>query len=304
MKILISGSTGLVGSAAMSVLGDAGHQMVRLTRQSTELGPDAGDVVRWDPAAGSIDVTALEGLDAVVHLAGENIAAGRWTAAMKERIRASRVDGTKLLCESLAKLDAKPKTLVCASAIGYYGNRGDEIMVEDSPPSDDFLGEVCQAWEAAADAARDAGIRVVHLRIGVVLSSRGGALRKMLLPFKMCAGGIVGSGKQWWSWVSIHDLVGAIQHALENEQLAGPVNTVSPNTVTNREFTKTLGKVLHRPTIVPMPAFAVKLAFGEMGEELLLASTRVTPQRLLESGYEFRFPELGAALAHVIETGT
>lgn len=296
MNILVSGSSGLVGSALVPFLTTGGHRVLRLVRGS------AGgiDEVAWNPSAGTIDATKLEGLDAVVHLAGENIATGRWNAAKKARIHDSRVRGTRVLCEALATLTNKPRVLVCASAIGYYGHRGDEVLTENSPPGSSFLCQVCRDWEAATDPARQAGIRVVNLRIGVVLTPRGGALAKMLLPFKLCAGGIVGSGRQFWSWIAIDDLVGAIHHAITHDGLSGPVNAVAPEPTTNREFTKTLGRVLGRPTIFPMPAFVVRFMFGEMGEELLLASTRVVPQRLLESGYQYRAPTLEFALRHLL----
>lgn len=296
MNVLVTGSTGLVGSALIPFLTTGGHRVQRLVRGAAS----GNDEIVWDPNSGEVDAHKLEGLDAVVHLAGENIATGRWDSAKKARIRDSRVGGTRVLCESLSRLDRRPKVLVCASAIGYYGDRGDEVLTEGSLPGTSFLCEVCRDWEAACEPARQAGIRVVNLRIGVVLTPRGGALHKMLLPFKLCAGGVVGSGRQFWSWVAIDDVVGAIHHAITNESLSGSVNCVAPQSVMNHDFTKTLGRVLHRPTLFPMPAFVVKLAFGEMGEELLLASTRVVPQRLEESGYEFRFPSLDAALRHLL----
>ncbi len=296
MNVLVSGSTGLVGSAVVPFLTTGGHRVLRLVRGKSG-GPDE---VAWDPAGGTIDAAQLEGVDAVVHLAGENIATGRWNAAKKARIRDSRVNGTRVLCDALAKLKQKPRVLVCASAIGFYGHRGDDEMTETSSPGDSFLSQVCRDWELATESARQAGIRVVNLRIGVVLTPRGGALEKMLLPFKLCAGGIVGSGKQVWSWIAIDDVVGAIHHSLVRVDLAGPINAVSPQPVTNRDFTKTLGRVLGRPTIFPMPAFAVRLAFGEMGEELLLGSTRVVPTWLQQSGYEYRCPTLEGALRHLL----
>jgi len=292
MKILVSGSTGLVGSALVPFLLTGGHQVARLVRSQ----PTAGGEVPWDPAAGRLEATNLEGLDAVVHLAGERIT-GRWTAAKKARIRSSRVQGTRLLAETLAR---PPKTLVCASAIGYYGHRGDELLREESPPGAGFLAEVCREWEAAARPAAEKGIRVVQLRIGVVLSAAGGALALMLTPFKLGLGGRVGTGQQYMSWIALDDLAGIIQHALANESLRGPVNAVAPRAITNREFTKTLGRVLGRPTIFPMPAFAARLAFGQMADELLLASARVEPTRLIASGYKFRTPELEAALRHLL----
>lgn len=295
MKVAVTGATGLVGSALVPVLATAGHEVVRLVRAM----PTAGGDIHWDPAAGRLDAASLEGLDAVVHLAGERIT-GRWTAAKKARIRSSRVQGTRLLAETLARLTRPPKALVCASAVGYYGERGTEVVREESPPGAGFLAEVCREWEAAARPAAEKGIRVVHLRIGVVLSAAGGALALMLTPFKLGLGGRVGSGRQYMSWIAIDDLAGIIPHALTNESLRGPVNAVAPQPVTNLEFTKTLGRVLGRPTIFPMPAFAARLAFGEMADELLLASTRVEPARLIASGYKFRAPELEAALRRLL----
>lgn len=299
MKILVSGSTGFVGSALVPFLSSGGHEVVRLMRPQSGKGP-AGAVVEWDPAAERLEPAALEGMDAVVHLAGENIAAARWTADRKAQIRQSRVRGTRLLASALAQLRRPPRTLVCASAVGYYGNRGDERLTEDSPPGKDFLAEVCQEWEVAAKPAQDKGIRVVYLRIGMVLSPAGGALAKMLTPFRMGVGGIIGSGRQFMSWVALDDLLGIVQHVLRQETLSGPVNAVAPNPVTNREFTKTLGKVLGRPTLFPMPAAAARLAFGEMADALLLSSSRVEPQRLLTSGYRFRYPTLEEALRHLL----
>lgn len=298
MKVLISGSTGLVGSALCTALVNGGHEISRLVRESPR---SRQPEISWNPAKGAIDAGKLEGFNAVVHLAGENIASGRWTDAQKERIRSSRVESTRLLCDALARLKDKPKVLVCASAIGFYGNRGDEVVDESSSPGKDmFLVEVCKEWESATEPARAAGIRVVNLRFGVILSPNGGALAKMLLPFKMGAGGILGDGKQFMSWIALDDAVGAIQHCLATDSLSGPVNGVAPQAVTNREFTKTLGKVLFRPTIFPMPAFAARLAFGQMADELLLASTYVRPTRLLESKYAFRYPQLEGALRHVL----
>lgn len=294
MKVLVTGSTGFIGSALVTALTGAGHQVTRLVRK-----PAGAGEVRWDPASSVIDAGGLEGHDAVVHLAGENIA-GRWTPAKKQRIRSSRVDGTRLLAEALAKLSRRPHALVCASAIGYYGDRGEEKLREDSSPGKGFLAETCVAWEAAAKPAVNAGLRVVHVRIGVVLHPAGGALKQMLLPFKLGLGGVIGSGRQYMSWIALDDLIGIFQHALANDSLRGPANAVVPNPATNREFTQTLGKVLSRPTIFPMPAFAARLAFGEMADELLLASTRVEPARLAASGYGFAYPQLEAALRHLL----
>ncbi len=243
--------------------------------------------------------SALEGVDAVVHLAGENIAE-RWTAAKKARIRDSRVKGTQLLCETLTRLSSPPKVLVSASAIGYYGDRGEETLTDDSPPGRGFLPEVCRAWEAATEPARQQGLRVVQLRLGVVLSVAGGALAKMLPPFRLGLGGVLGSGRQYMSWIALDDVVGTLQHAVVTDALQGPTNAVAPRAVTNQEFTKTLGKVLGRPTAMPLPAFAARLMFGEMADELLLASARVQPTKLLASGYQFRYPELAEALRHLL----
>ncbi|MDA2912804.1 TIGR01777 family oxidoreductase [Acidobacteriia bacterium AH_259_A11_L15] len=294
MKIGVSGSTGLVGSALVPFLTTSGHQVVRLVRSK----PNPGEVY-WSPGEGRLDASGLEGLEAVVHLAGENIT-GRWTPAKKARIRESRVQGTQLLAGSLAELPQPPKVLVCASAIGYYGDRGEEVLQEASPPGSNFLAEVCQAWEAASQPASQKGIRVVSLRIGVVLSARGGALGQMLLPFKLGVGGKIGSGRQYLSWIAIDDLVGVIHHALTTDSLQGPVNTVAPQTVTNLEFTKTLGRVLGRPTLFPLPAFAARWVFGQMADELLLASARVEPARLKASGYVFRTPDLEGALRRLL----
>jgi len=297
MKILISGSSGLVGRALVPHLTKGGHQVVRLVRAPPAPGEAA---VFWDPDAGTLDAAPLEGFDAVIHLAGEGIAAGRWTEAKKARIRDSRVKGTALLAGRIERLSRPPGVLLCASAIGYYGDRGDEVLKEDSPPGKDFLAGVCQAWEAAADPAARIGVRVVRHRIGVILSPNGGALAKMLLPFKLGLGGRIGDGRQFMSWIAIDDVVGALDHALATKLLRGPVNTVSPNPVTNAEFTATLGRVLRRPTIFPMPAFAARLAFGEMADALLLSSQRVVPERLMTSGYRFRYPDLEAALRHLL----
>jgi len=299
MKIAIGGSTGMVGSSLVSFLTTGGHDVARLYRSGPSLNDGTTNIV-WDPSKGTIDAAALEGMDAVVHLGGHNIAHGRWTDRMKRLIRDSRVNSTTLLAKTLAGLANPPKVFVCASAIGFYGDRGQEVMTEESEPGPSFLSETCREWEEATAAAHDAGIRVVNLRIGVVLSPKGGALNKMLLPFKMGGGGVIGDGKQWMSWVCLDDLPRIILHAIQTESLSGAVNATAPGTVDNREFTKTLGRVLKRPTIIPMPAFVVKLAFGEMGKELLLGSTKTVPNRLQESGYEFAFPELEPALRHLL----
>ena len=241
-----------------------------------------------------------KGVDAVVHLAGENIAEGRWTAERKAALHASRVGPTRLLCETLAGLKQPPQVLVSSSAVGYYGDRGEARLDETSPPADDFLGRLARAWEDATQPAAQAGIRVVRLRTGIVLTPEGGALGKMLLPFKAGIGGVLGSGRQYMSWIAIDDLVGVIHFAATHAALAGPVNAVAPTPVTNREFTKTLGRVLGRPTIAPAPAFALRLAFGEMADAALLGSTRVEPSRLRAAGYRFRFEDLETALRHLL----
>ena len=301
MKILVSGSTGLVGSALLPVLRSAGHEVIRLVRSSSAPSGPGDSTVQWNPETGELDGGRLEGIEAVVHLAGENIAARRWSAAQKARIRDSRVQGTALLSDRLANLAQPPATLVAASAIGYYGDRGDELLNEDSSSGNDFLSEVCRQWEAASQPAAEKGIRVVRLRLGIVLSPRGGALAKMLLPFKLGAGGKIGAGQQYMSWIALDDAVGALCHALTDSNLSGPVNAVAPNPATNLEFTKTLGRVLSRPTLFPMPALAARIAFGEMAEALLLAGTRVEPRRLAGSGYSFQYPRLEAALRHLLD---
>lgn len=295
MRILVSGSTGLVGSDLVLFLTNAGHQVSRLVRSGNSSGS-----VRWDPETGTIDRSGLEGIDAVVHLAGENIAAGRWTAAKKARIRDSRVKGTRLLSESIAGMARPPRVLVSASAIGYYGDRGDEVLREESPPGSGFLPEVCRQWEAATNPATRKGIRVVHLRTGLVLSGKGGALAKMLLPFKMGVGGKIGSGRQYMSWITLDDHCAVILHCIQAGTLQGPVNAVSPSPVTNLEFTKTLGRVLSRPTIFPLPAVAARIALGEMADDLLLASTRVEPSKLVASRFGFRYRDLEPALRFVL----
>jgi len=288
----------MVGTALTKVLQGRQLAVVPLVRQTR--GGSATEIA-WDPMAGKIDSSRLEGVDAVVHLAGENIASGRWNAARKQRIRDSRVFGTQLLCETLAKLKAKPRVLVSASATGFYGDRRDAILGEEAGPGQGFLSDVCCEWEQATVAAEKAGIRVVHLRIGVVLSTKGGALKKMLTPFRLGVGGRIGSGGQYWSWISLDDLVGAIVHCLDHDDLSGPVNAVSPEPLTNREFTAVLAKALHRPGCMPMPAFAARLVLGEMADALLLASTRVAPLKLRESGYQFHHATLAQALAELLK---
>ena len=295
MKILVTGASGLVGSALVPLLAGGGHEVARLVRSV----PGAGDI-RWDPDAGVLEARALEGFDGVVHLAGENIASGRWNAAKKRRIKESRVRGTRLLAEALAGLERPPRVLVSASAVGFYGDRGDEELTERSPAGSGFLSDVCREWEAATEAAEGKGIRVVHARLGVVLSRDGGALGKMLTPFRLGAGGIVGNGRQYMSWMTLDDTAAGLGHLLATETVSGPVNVVAPVPVTNREFTSTLGRVLRRPTVFPLPGFVARVVFGEMADALLLASTRVQPAGLLDSGYAFRHGSLEEGLRHVL----
>jgi hypothetical protein len=296
MKIAVTGASGLIGGALVPFLTTGGHEVRRLVRRA----PQSEDEIRWDPAEEEIDAAALEGVDAVVHLSGENVAGGRWTEARKARIRSSRIDSTRTLARALASAKKKPKVLVSASAIGHYGDHGDEWVTESSPPADDFLARLAVDWEAAAAPAAAAGIRVAHPRIGLVLSPAGGALGKLLLPFRLGLGGVVGPGTQYMSWVAIDDVLAALHHVLVNEEVSGPFNLVAPAPVTNREFTKTLGRVLGRPTVAAVPAFALKAVLGQMAEATLLASTRVRPDRLLSSGYRFRFPGLEGALRHLL----
>jgi uncharacterized protein len=292
MKILVSGSHGLVGSALIASLRSSDQEVLALVRTA----PKNRSEIEWHPNQESLQQPALEGMDTVVHLAGESIAEGRWSDEKKRRIRESRVKGTALLSEALANLEHPPRVFICASAIGYYGNRGDELLIETSKPGNNFLAEVCVAWERATMPAAEKGIRVVNARFGVILSSDGGALKKMLPPFQMGLGGRVGDGKQWMSWIALEDVIRSLEFCLAKESLKGPVNFVAPNPVTNAEFTKTLGKALSRPTIFPVPAFAVRLAFGEMADALLLASQRVKPAELEQKAFKFTNPELSQAL--------
>jgi uncharacterized protein (TIGR01777 family) len=296
MNILVSGSHGLIGSALLPALRAKGQTVIRLVRAPSS----PADGVPWDPARGSIDAARLAGLDAVIHLAGEDISGGRWTPERKARIRDSRVRGTRLLAESLGGLPRPPRVLLSASAVGYYGHRGDMVLREEDPPGTGFLADLCREWEAAAEPARRAGIRVVYLRTGVVLSPAGGALAKILPIFRLGLGGPIGSGRQYMSWISIDDVVGALQHLLADGSLAGAVNLVAPGPVTNAEFTRALGQALSRPTMIPVPAGALRALFGEMADDALLSSTRAEPGRLLASGYAFHFPEVGGALRHLL----
>ena len=297
MRVLVSGATGLIGSALGKELEDDGHRVIALSRSKAS----SDDVIRWDPSSGRIDASRLEGLDAVVHLAGEDIF-GRWTEEKKRKILDSRVQGTRLLAETVASLSEKPQVMVCASGINYYGDRGNELLREESESGNAFLAEVVKEWEAAAEPAREAGIRrVANLRFGVVLSTEGGALGTTLSIFRLGGGGKIGSGRQWWSWVALDDVVGALVHAIENDSVEGPVNVVAPNPLTNEEYTKVLGDVLNRPTLLSVPAPAIRAVLGQLADELPLASIRVEPAKLKESGYEFRYPELEGALRHLLD---
>jgi uncharacterized protein (TIGR01777 family) len=297
MKISVTGASGLVGTALSPALESAGHEVYRLVRSAPNI--TAGEI-NWNPDEGTIDAASLEGMDAVIHLAGENVSEGRWTDEKKRRIRESRSKGTRLLSETLAQLKKKPRTLLSASATGFYGDRGDEVLTEQSASGRDFLAEVCREWELATQPAAQSGIRVANLRFGVILTTRGGALKKMLTPFKLGVGGKIGSGEQYMSWITLDDAVGAILFALETENLRGPINVVSPHAVTNLEFTKTLGRTLSRPTIFSVPSFAARLAFGEVADALLLSSARVEPLRLKEAGYQFKYPQLESAMHHIV----
>jgi uncharacterized protein len=293
-KILVSGGSGLIGAALLPSLKSSGWSVVQLVRGQT-----AGEGrIAWDPAK-PLAPRIVSGFDAVIHLAGESIF-GRWTEAKKAKIINSRVDGTLHLSQALAQAEEKPKVFISGSAIGYYGNRGDELLREESAPGTRFLAQVAEKWEEATMPAVQADIRTAHIRTGVVLSAKGGALRTMLTPFKLGVGGRIGDGRQWMSWIHVQDMVGAIHHILKNDLLQGPVNMVAPKPVTNAEFTKTLASALSRPAILPMPDFAVKTVFGEMGEELLLASQKVEPARLISSGYPFRFSDLRSALQNLV----
>lgn len=293
-RILVSGVSGPIGTALVPSLKASGAHITRLARAGSGQSGGEEERIAWDPAQ-PISPEAVSGFDAVIHLAGETIV-GRWTGTKKAKIRDSRVLGTRNLSLALARAKNKPQVFVCSSAIGFYGDRGDEVLREDSSPGAGFLPEVCQEWEAATEPAAEAGIRTVQIRTGVVLSPKGGALGKMLLPFKLGLGGRLGEGHQWMSWIDIHDMVAAIRHILKTDLLQGPVNMVAPKPVTNAEFTQTLARVLSRPAIFPVPVFAVKTLFGEMGETVLLGSQRVEPTRLVASGYPFRFRELRASL--------
>ena len=303
MRILISGSTGLVGTALVEKFSREGHTVARLVRRGTSgVGSAAGgrtQNVRWDPVAGEFDAASAEGTDALVHLAGASIAGGRWNVARKQLLRASRIDATRHLVAALAKLERPPRSILSASAIGFYGNRGDETLSEASAPGNDFLAEACREWEAEAARAVEFGARVVNLRFGIILAKHGGALPQMAMPIKLGVGGRLGNGRQWMSWVTLEETVRIVEFALGNPDLAGPVNVVAPNPARNSEFTKVLAKTLHRPALFPAPGFALRLALGEMADALLLSSQKVVPSRLVDSGYSFVQPNLAEALADV-----
>lgn len=304
MKVIITGSGGLVGRALVRSLLADGHSVTRLVRGGAQQFRTPGSAaVEWNPENGAVDAKELEGHDAAVHLAGEPVAEGRWDDEKKRRIMDSRAKGTRVLAETLASLSEKPRVLVSASATGFYGDRGAEVMREESASGEGFLSKVCREWEKGTLAASQAGIRVVHLRIGFVLSGEGGGLPRMLTPFKMGVGGKVGSGRQYVSWITLEDLVRVIRRAIEDETLRGPINAVAPDAVTNEEFTKALGHVLGRPTFLPIPVFALRLAFGEVADAVMLASTRVEPARLKDAGFEFKDTNIEGALRHVLKKG-
>ncbi|HJP92450.1 MAG TPA: TIGR01777 family oxidoreductase [Pyrinomonadaceae bacterium] len=300
MKILISGSHGLVGKALIRLLTEDSHEVVRLVRRGGTFGQPE---IEWHPNQGLIDAERLHGFDVVVHLAGENIASGRWTDEKKRAIRESRLKGTTLLSESLARLSQPPSVFVSASAIGYYGDRGDELLTEESMPGEGFLADVCVEWEKATQPAAKKGIRTICTRFGIVLDAKEGALAKMLFPFRMGIGGRLGDGKQWMSWIGLDDVVNGLKFVIEDNSMHGPVNFVAPNPVTNAEFTATLGRVLSRPTLFPVPAFAARLAFGEMADALLLSSQKVDPDILEDRGFPFYWPSLEPALLHILNRG-
>lgn len=300
MKILVTGSTGLVGTALVSALLREGHAVRRLLRPESKSPLAGGGIpVRWNLATGELEGAAA-GTDAVVNLAGASIASGRWSEKRKALLRTSRVGATRQLVASLARLDPPPRVLISASAIGYYGNRGNELLDEESAPGDDFLGKLCVEWEAEAAKAEATGMRVVHMRFGIIMAKHGGALQKMLPPFRLGAGGRLGSGQQWMSWVMLEDIVSMIRFSLENDSLRGPMNAVAPQPARNLDFTRALARALHRPAIFPAPAIALRLALGEMADALLLSSQRVLPQKLEKFGYRFLHSDLASALAAVL----
>lgn len=300
MRVLVTGATGLIGKSLCASLSDDGNTVIGLSRSpETARGVAAAELQKWDPRSGHFPVRALSDVDAVVHLAGEPIVARRWTEDQKKRIRDSRVLTTRALVDALRSNDVKPSVFVCGSAVGFYGDRGDELLDEAASAGKDFLSDVCQEWESEAARASELGVRVVQVRTGVVLSTEGGALPKMLAPFKLGLGGKLGSGKQWFPWIHISDIVGIFRHALHTSSLEGPLNGVAPEAATNAEFTRQLARVLHRPAFLPVPEFALRALMGEMADALF-ASERVVPKAALESKYEFNFPLLSGALEDML----
>ena len=297
MKILITGASGLVGTATANALRSDGHKVARFVRPSGNAGP--GDV-HWDPMAATVDVAAMEGADALIHLSGERIGEGRWTQERKNVLRDSRLGSTRVLVDAVANLQRRPRVFLAASAIGYYGDRGDELLMESSTNGTGFLAQLARDWEAESLRAQSLGIRTVLLRFGMILSAHGGALPKMLTPFKLGLGGRLGSGRQWISWLALEDVIGAIRATLIDERFSGPINVVAPNPVQNADFTRALASALRRPALFPAPGFALRLALGAMADELLLASQRVQPQRLIELGFPFRYPDLESALRAIV----
>lgn len=296
MKVLITGSSGLIGTALIKKLTQSGHEVAGLLRTRHDVNHPF-----WDIEKGVVDLGSFGAPDVVVNFAGENLIDSRWSKAKKDRILNSRIKATRLLVDYLLKAEHKPALLISGSALGFYGNRGDEILDENSPPGTNFSAQLCQQWEAAAEPAKQAGIRVVYSRTGIVLSPAGGALKKMLLPFKLGLGGVLGNGRQYVSWVCIDDMVAMLEFIMSHDAISGPVNMVSPEAVTNYQLTKALGKTLHRPTIFPMPGFVAGILFGEMADELLLSSARLKPAKMLAAGYQFQYAELSAALEHVLK---